>query len=63
MHDSLFIGSDVHKVGGKAAWEGMEPLLAAVVYKVHAILKDTGIQFAVYPRTRNTGYSGPMRFH
>jgi transposase InsO family protein len=37
-------------------------MLKAVLYQVHTVLTDNGIQLAEQPRNRNTTCSRPMRF-
>ena len=37
-------------------------MLEAVLYKIHTILADNGIQFCKQQHNRNTPYSRPMRF-
>ncbi|SDZ54886.1 Integrase core domain-containing protein [Jannaschia faecimaris] len=52
----------VDKADRKTAWEFLELLLKAVLYRIHTILADNGIQFAEQPRNRATAYSRQMRF-
>jgi transposase-like protein len=46
----------------KTAWKFLQHLLEVVPYRVHTMLADNGIQFAVQPQNPNTIYSQPMRF-
>lgn len=68
----LFVGIDrtskfgltqlVNKADRRTAWEFLEHLLKAVLYRIHTSLTDNGIQFADQPRNRNQAQSRQMRF-
>ncbi len=49
----------VYKANRKTAWEFLKYLLENLLYHIHTILTDTGIQFAERTQNRNTIYSRP----